>query len=131
VSASSDRDASPLRDPGNTCAQSVSPFGKFWASSVDLADEDEELQTPTKEEIIAAAAQAGLSVQDLIQAENEIESMEKVCFSSPSSADFRCPLSSRIVKAIIREKSLKHQGRPWQGSLPKPRISPQGLLEMQ
>jgi hypothetical protein len=124
VSPSTDREAFASRNSGNTRVQNVSSFGKFWAQNCDLAaeDEEEELPMPMKEELIEAAEQAGFSIQDLIQAENELEGMEKVCFSSPS-VDLRCPLSSKIVKAIIREKSLKHKGRPWQGSLPKPRIS--------
>jgi hypothetical protein len=118
ATTSSARDASYPCDPGNIRAALDLSFGKFWATSEDPEiDEDEEgeITTPTKEEIIDAAARAGFSVQDLIQAENEIENMEKVSFFSPSSAEFRCPLSSKIVKAIIRDKSLKHQGRPWQG----------------
>jgi hypothetical protein len=87
----------------------------------------DETETPMKEELIAAA-RAGFSVQDLEQAENEIAQMNKVSFNSPSSAKFRCPVSSKIIKAIIREKSLKHYGKPWQGSLPKPRISPPRTL---
>jgi hypothetical protein len=87
----------------------------------------DETETPMKEELIAAA-RAGFSVQDLEQAEDEIAQMNKVSFNSPSSAKFRCPVSSKIIKAIIREKSLKHYGKPWQGSLPKPRISPPRTL---
>jgi hypothetical protein len=37
-------------------------------------------------------------------------------------------LSSKIIKAIVRAKSLKHHGKPWQGSLPKSRISPSRTL---
>jgi hypothetical protein len=47
---------------------------------------------------------------------------------SPSSAKFRCPLSTKIVEAIVRERSLKHLGKPWQGPLPKPGISPPKTL---
>jgi hypothetical protein len=127
ATTSSARDASSPCDPGNTRATFDLSFGKFWVTNDDPENEEDEegvITTPTKEEIIAADARAGFFVQDLIQAENEIENMEKVSFSSPSSAEFRCPLSSRIVKAIIWKKSLKHHGRPWQGSLLKPRISP-------
>jgi hypothetical protein len=129
------RGESSLRDQGNTRA-SIS-FGKFWVTTDDIEnDEDEEvaITTPTKEEIVVAAMRAGFSVEDLIQVENEIDNMEKVSCSSPSraefrcsspsSTEFRCPLSSKIIKAIVRGKSLKHYEKPWQGSLPKPRISP-------
>jgi hypothetical protein len=66
----------------------------FWANSNDQSDdeEEEEITTPTKEEFIAAAAHAGYNMQDLIQAENEIATMAKVSCSSPSTADFCCPL---------------------------------------
>jgi hypothetical protein len=74
------------------------------------------MNTPTKEEFIAAAARSGIQFEDLIHAENEIAAAEKVSFSSPSSAGFKCPpLASKIVK---------HHGRPWKGSLSEPRISP-------
>jgi hypothetical protein len=106
-------------------------FGRFWAIEGDQTDEDEgeeAITTPTPEEFIAAAARVGFTKENLIQVENEIESSEKVSFSSPSSSDFRCPLSSKIINAIAREISLKRYGKPWKGSLPKPRISPQKTL---
>jgi hypothetical protein len=69
---------------------------------------------------MAAATRVGFSVDELIQAEQEIQDAEKVNFSSPSSSDFRCPLSRKIVNAIEREGSLKHHMKPWKGPLPKP-----------
>jgi hypothetical protein len=98
--------ASPS-DPGNnyilhehTCKSS---FGKFWARTNDQPDEDEEeeITTPNNEEFIAAAARAGFQLEDLIQAENEIAAVEKVSLSSPSSTDFRCPLSCKIIDAMV------------------------------
>jgi hypothetical protein len=94
-----------------------------FGSEEDQSDEDEEITTQTTDEFIAAVARVGFTLQDLIQAENEIESAEKVSFSSPLSSDFRCPLSGKIINAITRERSLKCDGKPWKGSLPKPRIS--------
>jgi hypothetical protein len=85
---------------------------------------EEVITTPTTEEFIAAAAHVRFTIENLIQAEKEIESSEKVTHSSPSSPDFRCPLSSKIINAIARERSLKHYGQPWKGKLPKPRMSP-------
>jgi hypothetical protein len=132
MAASKEPDKSALGESGNSCLSSVnngSNFGRFWANSNDQSDDDEaEVQTPMIEEFIDAAASAGYNMQDLIRAEEEIADMEKVSFPSPSSADFRCPLSTKIVKAIVRGKSLKHHGTPWQGSLPKPRISPPKTL---
>jgi hypothetical protein len=66
-------------------------FGRFWAIEGDQTDEDEgeeAITTPTPEEFIAAAARVGFTKENLIQVENEIESSEKVSFSSPSSSDF-------------------------------------------
>jgi hypothetical protein len=74
------------------------------------------------------AARIGFQVQDLIRAEDEITAAEKVSFSSPTSAGFKCQLGSKSINAIVRDKSLKHQGRPWKGSLPLPRISPPKTL---
>jgi hypothetical protein len=116
---------------GNSCLPfDITPFGRFWVKSDVLSEDDEgkEIATPTKEEFIEAAPHAGYDAQDLIQAENEIVDMEKVSFSSPASSYFCCPISSKIIKAIARGKSLKHNRKPWQGSLPKPRISPPRTL---
>jgi hypothetical protein len=85
-------------------------------------EEGDEMETPMKEELIEAATRADFSVQDLAQGEIEI-AVEKVSFTSPSSAKFRCPILSKIIKAIVRGISLKHYGKPWQGSLPQPSIS--------
>jgi hypothetical protein len=119
-------------EAGNSSLSNVnfgSNFGRFWASSFDQSDDDEEeVQTPTREEFIGAAAITGYNMQDLIRTEEEIVNMEKVCFLTPSNAEFRCPLSAKIIKAIVRRQSLKHHGTPWQGSLPKPRISPPKIL---
>jgi hypothetical protein len=37
-------------------------------------------------------------------------------------------MARKNVNAIARDRSLKHHGRPWKGSLPKPRISPPKTL---
>jgi hypothetical protein len=54
-------------------------------------DDEEEIQTPTREEILSVAALIGYNMQDLIRAEEELVDMEK---SSPSSAKTCCPLSA-------------------------------------
>jgi hypothetical protein len=117
-------------DPGNSRAALDLPSGKFWASSVE-SESDEEIEgflvTPTKDEVVEASARVGFAVQDLVHAEEELASMNKVA-TSRSSVDLRCPLSSKIVKATVQDKSLKQRGKPWQGALPKPRISPPKTL---
>jgi hypothetical protein len=89
---------------------------------------EEVITTPTTEEFIVTVAHVGFTIENLIQAKKEIESSEKVTHSSPSSPDFRCPLSSKIINVIARERSLKHYGQPWKGKLPKPRMSPPKTL---
>jgi hypothetical protein len=108
-----------LATPGKTSSSlkldNNSAFGRFWTSLDDQSDEDDEeevMNTPTKEEFIAAAARSGIQFEDLIHADNEIAAAEKVSFSSPSSAGFKCPLASKIVNTIVRDRSLKHHGRP-------------------
>jgi hypothetical protein len=112
-----------LATPGKTSSSlkldNNSAFGRFWTSLDDQSDEDDEeevMNTPTKEEFIAAAARSGIQFEDLIHADNEIVAAEKVSFSSPSSAGFKCPLASKIANTIVRDQSLKHHGRPWKGS---------------
>jgi hypothetical protein len=60
-------------------------------------EEEEEITTPTIEEFISVAARIGIQIEVLISTENKIETMAKVNFSSPSSSEFRCPLSSKII----------------------------------
>jgi hypothetical protein len=68
-----------------TCHSNSAPdgtriSGRFWA--IEEEDEGEEvITTPTTEEFIAAAARVRFTIENLIQAENEIESSEKVTHS--------------------------------------------------
>jgi hypothetical protein len=66
-------------------------------------------------------------MEDPAQAE-QVHDAEKVSFSSPSSSDFRCPLSREIINAVSREGSLKRHMKPWKGPLHQPRISPPQTL---
>jgi hypothetical protein len=67
--ALSARDRESLAAAGNSNlskANCGSKFGRFWASSCDQSDDDEEeIQTPTREEIISAATFVGYNLQDL------------------------------------------------------------------
>jgi hypothetical protein len=125
-------------------------LGRFWAQG-DASDDEESIAPSSPEELIstasrevaerqeakeiarrtndcaeefiAATARSGFSMEDLAQAE-QVHDAEKVSFSSPSSSDFRCPLSREIINAVSREGSLKRRMKPWKGPLPQPRISP-------
>jgi hypothetical protein len=74
-------------------------FGRFWVSMEDQSDEneEEEITTQTIEEFISVATCIGIQIKVLISTENKIETMAKVNFSSPSSLEFRCSLSSKII----------------------------------
>jgi hypothetical protein len=39
-------------------------------------------------------------MDELIHADKELQDAEKVGFSSPTSSDFRCPLATKIIKAV-------------------------------
>jgi hypothetical protein len=109
--------------------QGTSSFssGKFWASVDEQSEEEFQITSPS-DVFIADAARNGFQAEDLIQAEHEIVATEKVCSASPSSVVFRCPKTRKIVNAVAKDRSLKQHGKPWKGSLPKPRISPSKTL---
>jgi hypothetical protein len=102
-------------------------YGKFWASVNEFSEEEVQNTSPS-DVLIAKAARSGFQADDLIQAGKEIVAAEEVCFASPSSAAFRCPRARKSVNAIAKDRSLKQLGKPWTGSLPKPRISPPKTL---
>jgi hypothetical protein len=94
----------------------------------ETEDDEEEITTPTTEGLISAASRIGFSIEELIQAEAKLYEVGKASHSSPDSEDFRCPRAGKIIRAITRGKSLKHQVKPWKGPLPKPRVSPPRTL---
>jgi hypothetical protein len=96
--------------------------GRFWAHENDNGEEDE-ISTPTTEDLIAAASREGFSMDELIHADKEQQDAEKVGFPSPTSSDFRCPLATKIIKVVARNGALKHRVKLWQGPLPKARVS--------
>jgi hypothetical protein len=67
-------------------------------------------------------------MDDLIRADKELHDAEKVGFQKPTSFECRCPLATKIIKAIVRNGSLKNRVKPWQGPLPKARVSPPKTL---
>jgi hypothetical protein len=99
-------------------------MGRFWVPKDDLEDDEEEITTPTIEDLITAASRVGVTVEELIEAEAELQEVDKVSHSSPDTADVHCPRAGRIIHAITRGKALKHPMKPWSGPLPKPRVSP-------
>jgi hypothetical protein len=58
------------------------------------------------EEFIAATSQEGFSMDELIHADKELQDVDKVGFSSPTSSEFRCPLATKIIKAVSRKDHL-------------------------
>jgi hypothetical protein len=67
-------------------------------------------------------------VEELLLTEAELHDVGKISQSSPGSIEFRWPRATKIIGEIARGKSLKHQLKPWNGTLPKPRISPPRTL---
>ncbi|CAN6371606.1 unnamed protein product [Urochloa humidicola] len=109
---------------------------KFWAtgdsdseSSVDeeIVIEEEAMEDEgeiTTRQFIAEAQAVGFSIADLQQAEKDLSSPAAVS-SSITSPGQKHSLAKRIVSAMVENK-LK--GRPWQGPLPPPRVSPPRTL---
>jgi hypothetical protein len=105
----------PLRissDPGWDCRP-----GRFWALQDE--SEEEETTTPTMEDLITIASHVGFSVEELMQAEVELQEEDKVSHSSPDIVDVCYPRAGKIIWAITRGRSLKRQLKPWSGLLPK------------
>jgi hypothetical protein len=94
----------------------------------DDESEEAEIITPTKEELISVAAHVGFQIEDLIHAEEEIVVAKVLSVHSPSTAKCQHPFTSKIINAIVRDRSLQHQRKPWKGALPKPRIYPPKTL---
>jgi hypothetical protein len=67
-------------------------------------------------------------VEELLLTEAELHDVGKTSQSSPGSTEFRWPRATKIIGEIARGKSLKHQLKPWNDTLPKPRISPPRTL---
>jgi hypothetical protein len=43
-------------------------------------------------------------IQELIRADAELQNAQKVTLPSPNSSDFRCPLSTKIIKAMTGKR---------------------------
>jgi hypothetical protein len=72
----------------------------------DDESEEAEIITPTKEELISVAAHVGFQIEDLIHAEEEIVVAKVLSVHSPSSAKCQHPFTSKIINAIVRDRSL-------------------------
>jgi hypothetical protein len=109
-----------------------SRLSKFCALADENSDDDEtkekEISTPTREDFIDAASKMGFTLQDLIQAETELNDVTQVSSPSLSRPDSCCPTANRIINAMVNDASQKRAMKPWKGPLPKPRISPQRTL---
>jgi hypothetical protein len=65
-------------------------MGCFWALDEDSEDDDEEIKTPSAEDLITFASCVGMTVEELIEAEAELQELDKVSQSSPDTVDVRC-----------------------------------------
>jgi hypothetical protein len=83
-------------------------------------DEEGEVTMPTIEELVVAAWCIGISIEELIQAEIELQETGEVRQVSPDSLGAHCPHAGKIIRAILRGKSLKQHTKPWSGPLPRP-----------
>ena len=91
---------------------------KFWAQPGDQDQSDEDETRPSTPEFIEEAAHAGFSLDQLIRAEQSLNSGK-----TPTSEDL-C-LSKAIIHTMVQRKFA---GVPWQGPLPEPRVSPPRTL---
>jgi hypothetical protein len=80
--------------------------------------------TLTTDDFIEAAQRAGFSMEELIQAETELQDVDKGTKSFTDSTEFHVFRASKILQEVAKDKALKHKIKPWKGPLPKPRISP-------
>jgi hypothetical protein len=87
---------------------------KFWAQPGDQENSDEEEPEPSTPEFIKEAAQAGFSMDQLIRAEQSLNSGK-----TSTSEDLRLPKA--ILSTMVQRKFA---GVPWQGPLPEPSVSP-------
>jgi hypothetical protein len=90
------------------------PF-RFWAQSSDDQDVEDEPSTP---EFVKEAVEAGFTVKELSRAERALESGT---VSSPGYIK----LAKSIVAKLVQRKT---SGRPWQGPIPPPRVTPPRTL---
>jgi hypothetical protein len=67
-------------------------------------------------------------IEELVHADDELQTAKMVSFTSPTISEFRCPLATKIIKAMTRDRPLKRTMIPWKDPFPKPRISPPRTL---
>jgi hypothetical protein len=91
---------------------------KFWAQPGDQENSDEEEPEPSTPEFIKEAAQAGFSLDQLIRAEQSLNSGK-----TSTSEDLRLPKA--ILSTLVQRKFA---GVPCQDPLPEPRVSPPRTL---
>jgi hypothetical protein len=92
---------------------------KLWASTDDDSSTGSEEDKATTPELVAEAIEAGFTVDQIRQAEAELESPStpKVCSKLKDGS-----ISKQIVEVWINNR--RNQGKPWTGPLPPPQKSP-------
>jgi hypothetical protein len=97
-----------------------------------VSDEEDDFATPSTDDVVARVAEIGYSVEDLIEAEDELTATAHEEVSSLMVAgNSRVPrkgngsLARRIVRDLVRHISKPRQ---WRGPLPPVRISPPRTL---
>jgi hypothetical protein len=94
---------------------------KFWARPGEQEDsvvEDDDLSEPSTPQFISQALDAGFTIDELSRAEKALDSG-----TTPIPSDVK--LSKSIVSNLVQRKI---EGKPWQGPLPSPRVSPPRTL---
>jgi hypothetical protein len=93
---------------------------KFWENSgvPDDSDDDADQEESSTPEFISDAMDAGFTLEQLSKAKRALNSG-----NTPCSDDVN--LSKKIVSKLVQRNI---NGRPWQGPLPPPRVSPPRTL---
>lgn len=118
-------DADPLKD-----LRVKGSISRFWGygdeCNEDYLQESESVETPSKSLIVKKAYMAGYSFQDLVQADRYLDSStisaQVSAIETPSDLGSKGKFVRNLLTDLVTNK--KKTGKPWQGPLPAPRISP-------
>jgi hypothetical protein len=118
-------DADPLKD-----LRVKGSISRFWGygdeCNEDYLQESESVETPSKSLIVKKAYMAGYSFQDLVQADRYLDSStisaQVSAIETPSDLGSKGKFVRNLLTDPVTNK--KKTGKPWQGPLLAPRISP-------